>query len=168
MKKRILIMLSCAALLTTLCGCGKQEVDISDMTMSASVVYNGDSWEVYKGNLDNKLIVLKNDTFNSEGTYSSDNLPIIVLPSVESSRDLDQSTSIGNNIYKISIVSALEYLNYLKETGYIVKLEAYTDSFYEVYLENKEGKFKRVIVTKNYIINYNTDSINFNIDDYIN
>lgn len=152
-----------------LCGCSKKdEIDLSNMTLSASIVYEKDNWEVYKSNTDNKIIALKNGRIERESTYSSDALPIISLPSVTSSKDLDRSTMISENIYDVSNVSALEYINYLKEDGYSVKLEAKTDSFYELYLNKKENtKLKRVIITKNYIVDYNTEIINFNIDDYM-
>lgn len=152
-------------LILGLCGCGEDEVDVSGMVLSASVSYNGDSWEVYKSQSEDKGVVLKNSKLEKEITDLKDVLPLIALPKVESSKDLDRSLLIGSNIYDVSMVSALEYKNYLEDNGYEQIFEAYTSQFYETYLR-KDQQLKRLIITKNYMLDYYTDSINFSIDDY--
>lgn len=172
-KFKCISMLSLIFLLgiITLSGCSNKnkDIDLTNTIVTSSIQYGEDNWEVHKSTVDNKIYILKNGELEDEKTDKENELKaMITIPVVESSKDLDKSDEITHYTYKSGIVSSLEYLNYLAENGYTEKLRAKTPDFLEVYLKSdKMDKYKRIIITKDYIVEYNTDNLEFKIDNYI-
>lgn len=170
-KYSLLIMaLSCICVLTlSSCGSKNKDIDLTNCIVTSTISYSQDKWEVYKETEGENVYVFKNGELDTQSKYNNQELKAMLsLPSVEESKDLDKSNIITKNTYKVGIVASLEYVNYLKESGYEIEFEAKTPEFYEVYFKSdKMDKYKRLIVTKEYVIEYNTDNINFKIDDYI-
>lgn len=158
-------------LIVSLSGCGNKykNIDLTNCIITSTITYEDSTWEVYKDTGGDDLYVFKNGELDTEDKYDNKQLKAMIsLPLVEEARELDKTNKLTKNTYKSGIVASLEYVNSLKESGYLVEFEAKTPEFYELYLKSdKMDKYKRLIITREYLIEYNTDSINFKIDDYI-
>lgn len=151
-------------------GCSEDNgIDITDKTEIATINYKNDTYRAYKGIDASSVHIFKNNKYQEDIEVADKSVQNkLELPKVNTGKNLEKSEEITNYTYKSSIVQSLEYIIYLEENGYEKILEALTPRFYEVYMKDEDSTYyKRLIITSKYIIEYNTDKVEFDIKNYI-
>lgn len=173
---KLTIVLITLVLILGLSGCGSGKVEEKDMIGYEIVnIKNGsDTWSVRWYNDDKDMTSKLAIYYNNKLKETRDNTDYlsneaITLPKNNDINDLEGAGLITHSTYKASLDESVAYINYLENNGYTKIFEARTYKFVEIYMKNEStNNIKRLIITENYLVNYDVDEVKFNgINDYL-
>lgn len=176
MKLRTQCIILCTLLIIALGGCRSVDPDVEETKdyLVAVIMSSGDDkFEVRKYNNETELKIYKNGEYQSSTgkNHAVKELLKLDIPEEVSDSDKVELADLGllaDNTYEIELEDASNYVGQLLSDGYTQVCRVDTYKFIEMYLQDSDGMFMRLIITPSYMVAYETNSIGaININDYI-
>lgn len=167
MRRMICLIISISILLS-MTGCHKDKEDEIYDEENLRVKIKYDNTEYLILDEEEKFNYYINNEF-MESFPKSNNIKALKLPITSKNKDVTEEKEIVNRVYESNLNISAQYINLLKDEGYTIEFEAYTDKFIEIYLrKQEENEYTRLIITNTYIVVSNTTEIpEFNIKNYL-
>lgn len=101
---------------------------------------------------DGVVKLFKNEQELSDLGYNTSTMKCLEMPKVSKKFDISSEAPASDLTWNIAINQSAGYVLFLKESGYEIIREARTYDYIDLYMKNKEGNRKRLIIFKNSLI----------------
>ncbi|MBR1455053.1 MAG: hypothetical protein IJ593_10505 [Lachnospiraceae bacterium] len=164
-------MLITVGILLMVTGCSEKTENIDDMMIVVNAVEKGEEHQVLYDSETNELKYYINKEFKSkiDGEYKIENHLSLMATSESKAITIYNTNELTENVFEATIMDSTKHINHLKDNGFEIVRQVETSEFIEVYmLNNNYEVYQRLVITPNYIIISDSDTIpEFNIRDYL-
>ena len=152
-------------------GCGKSGGGVTLNSPSAIVRHNKDVWKIHRDIDKQEVTLVLNGKVEGTKSYDLEMVEYepIMLPDTDEldAKDLTGNEEVSKLLWEATLTESAQQVKFYEVAGYKEVLRAETPKFIEIYMENGDELYKRIIVTNGLISIGDVETYNVDIEDYV-